>query len=136
MIESAAASPASPFRHRVKPRWAEIDQQGVVFHMWYLAYFDDAMLAYFLTRGLPLGSIGMHIVHTEIDWKGSVRQGDDVQIGVRPLQVGNTSFTLQFEVFRGEAETPEVVGKTVYVYVAPDGSGKQPIPHALRAALQ
>lgn len=135
MIESAAIA-SEPFRHRVKVRWGEIDQQGVVFHPWYFVYFDDAMLAFFIERGLPLGSIGLHLVHSEIDWKGAVRQADDVQISVRPAHVGNSSFMLEFQVFRNDQPTPEVIAKTVYVYVDPKSGGKQPLPPALRAALQ
>ena len=30
------------FTHRFDVRYLEADQQGVVFNMWYLAYFDDA----------------------------------------------------------------------------------------------
>ena len=44
-------SRAVPFRFPVSVRYLEVDQQGVVFNMWYLAYFDDAMTA-FLAAGV------------------------------------------------------------------------------------
>jgi len=32
-----------PFRHRLRPRYAECDAQGVVFNAHYLAYLDISM---------------------------------------------------------------------------------------------
>lgn len=127
------------FVHRVNVRFLELDSHAHVFHMWYLAYFDDTMTAYFLNRGVPYGEIRLQIVHTEIDWKSSARRGDVVHVTVRPVRVGSTSFTLEFEVLRGEERTSVAVGRTVYVHVGNDGRGKQvkkplsgPLMNALR----
>ena len=32
------------FRYRFRPRYYEIDRQGVLFNMWYLGYVDTAQL--------------------------------------------------------------------------------------------
>ena len=40
-----------PFTHPVEVRYLEADQQGVVFNMWYLAYFDDAFSGLCSTAG-------------------------------------------------------------------------------------
>jgi acyl-CoA thioester hydrolase len=40
------------FTHPVQVRYHEIDQQGVVFNMWYLAYLDEAMSAFIEANGL------------------------------------------------------------------------------------
>ena len=37
----------------VAVRYLEVDAQGVVFNAWYLAWFDEAMAAFFADRGLP-----------------------------------------------------------------------------------
>ena len=47
-----SAARTTIYRHRV--RYLEADQQGVVFNMWYLGYFDEAM-AQFLEEGGALG---------------------------------------------------------------------------------
>ena len=126
------------FVHPVHVRFLELDSHAHVFHMWYLAYFDDAMTAYFLNRGVPYEDIFLQIVHTEIDWKSGARRGDVVHIAVRPVRMGTTSFTLEFEVLRGEERTPVALGRTVYVHVGNDGQGgqvKKALPDALRRAL-
>ena len=126
------------FTHRVDVRYLEVDQQGVVFNMWYLAYFDDAMTAFMHAGGLPYQrmldeGVDVQLVHTEVDWRGAVGWGDDVAVAVSLARRGTTSFTLDFQVLN--AGEPVVDGRTVYVVVATDGSGKRPIPHVLAVAL-
>ena len=124
--------------HPTTVRYFEVDAQNVVFNMWYLAYFDEAMTGFFAARGYPYAllvedGVDTQLVHTELDWTSSVTWGDDVTVGVRTAALGTTSFTLEFTVRRG-AEI-SCVGRTVYVVVATDGSGKLPIPDKLRAVL-
>ncbi len=38
---------SAPFVHRIRPRYAEVDQQGVVFNAHWLTYFDDACTRFF-----------------------------------------------------------------------------------------
>ncbi len=130
--------PSHAFVHPVAVRYLEVDRQGVVFHMWYLAYFDDAMTAYLAAVGAPyddlLGAgLDVQLVHTEIDWTGRLGFGDDAAIAVSTERVGTTSFTLRFTALRSAA--PVAAGRTVYVVVAADGSGKRDVPDTLRAAL-
>jgi acyl-CoA thioester hydrolase len=128
----------TPFSHTVDVRYLEVDQQGVVFNMWYLAYLDDAMSAFLAYRGLPYvdmlaAGYDVQLVHTELDWSGSLRWGDRPAVDVGLARRGRTSFTLQFAVRLGS----EVVAtaSTVYVVVATDGSGKCDIPPLIDKAL-
>ena len=129
---------SQPFTHRVDVRYLEVDQQGVVFNMWYLAYFDDAMTAFLDHGGLKYQDMlaagyDVQLVHADLDWRGGVGWGDDVEVAVSLARRGTTSFTLDFQVLR--AGTAVVDGRVVYVVVATDGSGKTPIPDALVSAL-
>ncbi len=127
-----------PFVHPLTVRYLEVDQQGVVFNMWYLAYFDDAMTAFLAAVGFPYrellaAGVDVQLVHTELDWTGGLGFGEDAAVAVATERVGTTSFTLRFTALRsGE---PVAVGRTVYVVVATDGSGKRDVPDRLRAAL-
>ena len=129
----------APFTHHVNVRYLEVGQQGVVFNMWYLAYFDDAMTAWMAQRGLPYDEMvaagfDAQIVHVELDWQGSAGWGDDLAIGIDVERVGTTSFTLRFVAHVGDR--PVVTASTVYVVVATDGSGKREVPTILLAALK
>jgi acyl-CoA thioester hydrolase len=128
-----------PFRHPVHVPYYQVDQQRVVFNMWYLGWFDDAMTAYLASIGFPYDEMtrngyDVQLVHTELDWSAGVRFGDDVVVEVNPTSVGTTSLTLEYAVRRGD-ETP-VTARTVYVVVGIDGSGKRAVPELLRAALE
>ena len=110
-----------------------------MFNMWYLAYFDEAMTGFLDANHLPYavlqaGGHDVQVVHTELDWRGALRWGDTARVRVRPESVGRTSFTLAFEV-RGDAEDLLVTGRTVYVCIRLDGSGKTAIPDDLRTVL-
>jgi acyl-CoA thioester hydrolase len=130
---------ASPvFEYAFSPRYLEVDQQGVVFNMWYLGYFDDAMAAFLAHLGHPYPQLlaagdDVMLVRSELDWSSGVSFGDAVAVGVSVEAIGTTSFTLGFVVRRGEATTCR--GRTVYVMIGTDGSGKRPIPATLRSAL-
>jgi acyl-CoA thioester hydrolase len=124
------------YRHKV--RYYEADQQGVVFNMWYLGYFDEAMTLYLEEGGLDYrkmldAGFDVQLVHSEIDWKAPLRWPDTAEIEVALASAGRTSFSLSFAVTANGTEVAG--GRTVYVVVATDGSGKQPLPDLLRTAI-
>jgi acyl-CoA thioester hydrolase len=136
MTEAPAPTRTTTYRHPV--RYFEVDQQGVVFNMWYLGYFDEAMTAHLDEGGLAYpdmlaGGYDVQLVHTEIDWKAPLRWRQDAVVEVSLRRMGTTSFELAFAVTAGDVEV--AAGRTTYVVVATDGSGKLPIPERLRSAL-
>ncbi len=123
----------------VEPSYFQFDQQGVVFNMWYFAWFDEAMARFLGEAGYPYltmmaDGLDVQLAHTEADWRAGVRYGESVTVDVATEHVGATSFTLSFTV-RAGAQL-RATARTVYVVVATDGSGKQPVPPKLRAALE
>ena len=131
----------------IVPRYAEVDQQGVVFNGHYLTWFDEACTAFLdhldvTYPGLIAGGHDIQVVHSEIDFKGPVRWRDSVRVEVHCEAVGSTSFTLGFTVWRSkdgnDADTeqqPAVRGRNVYVVVSTDDWAKRQIPPTLREAL-
>src|ERR1700761_7767233 len=86
----------------------QFDQQGVVFNMWYFAWFDDAMTEFLGEVGYPYlamtaDGLDVQLVHTEADWQDAVRYGDAVTVDVATERIGFTSFTLSF-IVRGGAQ--------------------------------
>jgi acyl-CoA thioester hydrolase len=124
------------YQHQV--RYFEVDQQGVVFNMWYLGYFDEAMSLFLQEGGLAYSDMlaagyDVQLVHSDIDWQSSLRWPDPAEVEVSLAEAGRTSFVLAFEVRTGG--TLVATGRTVYVVVATDGSGKRPIPDVIGKAL-
>jgi acyl-CoA thioester hydrolase len=127
----------------IVPRYAEIDQQSVVFNGHYLTWFDDALTGYFDHLGvaypdLMADGLDMQLVHTDIDYAAPVRWRDSVRVSVDCEQVGTTSFTISFSVLRtrnGSQEVTAVRGRNIYVIVSTDDWTKRAVPDALRSAL-
>jgi acyl-CoA thioester hydrolase len=119
------------------PRFYEIDGQGVMFNMWYLAYVDEAVDAFFVERGLPyrewrgLG-FDVHVVHVDLDFNAGVRNRDRTEILVSTSRIGGKSFTLDF-AFRRDGETA-CTGGIVYAAVSTEG-GTITLPDRLVEAL-
>jgi acyl-CoA thioester hydrolase len=127
----------------IVPRYAEVDQQGVVFNGHYLTWFDEACTAFLddvdATESALFGTgHDLQVVHTEIDYVAPVRWRDAVRVTVRCERIGTTSFTLAFTVLHSRPGLPEqtaVRGRTVYVVVSPQDWAKRPVPDELCAAL-
>ena len=114
------------FEYSMPVRYFEMDQQGVGFNAWYLAYLDEAMSAFLVHRGLPYAELvaGGHdlmLVHTELDWTGSLRWGDAGAVRVEVARLGTTSLTLAFDVRAGDLSVCRA--RSVYVCIGTDGSG-------------
>jgi acyl-CoA thioester hydrolase len=133
----------SAFSLPVVPRYAEIDQQGVVFNGHYLTWFDEACTGFLDHLGVTYPGLiatghDVQVVHSEIDYVAGVRWRDVVRVAVECDRIGTTSFTLRFSVLRSNADTDEqlaIRGHNVYVVVSTDDWGKRPIPEVLREAL-
>jgi acyl-CoA thioester hydrolase len=131
-----------PFSLPIVPRYAEVDQQGVVFNGHYLTWFDEASTAFFDYLGLPFTTfnswgLDVQVVHAELDYLGPVRWRDSVRVAATCESIGTTSFTLRFDVLRrGEGvEVVAVRGRNVYVVVSTDDWAKRDLPSRLRDAL-
>lgn len=131
------------FSFPVVPRYAEIDQQGVVFNGHYLTWFDETFGALLdhLDESYPdliASGFDVQVVHSEVDYLAPVRWRDAVRVTAQCERLGATSFTLGFTVLSSDAATterPVVTGRNVYVVVSTADWAKRPIPDPLRTAL-
>ncbi len=127
------------FTYTAPVRYLEVDQQGVVFNMWYLAYMDEAFGAFISQTAswhdVFEAGVDAQVVHTELDWSGSLKWGDQIHVDVTVPARGRTSFTVEFLIHAGDSALPIVTARTVYVCIATDGSGKVEPPQLLLDAL-
>jgi acyl-CoA thioester hydrolase len=127
-----------PFVHRIRPRYAEVDQQGVVFNAHWLTYFDDACTRFFESLGYTpneafFGEFDVMIVKAVLEWEGPAGFDDWVDIVVDPIRLGTKSFDLRFRAsIAGRAACTGVI---TYVNVLPSTHESGPIPEDLRARL-
>lgn len=131
---------------RIVPRYAEIDQQGVVFNGHYLTWFDEACTALLDDHAVDYAQlmstgVDFKVVHSEIDYLTSVRWRDSVRVEAACDHIGTSSFAVTFTVLRTAPDDPHgneqvaVRGRNVYVVVSTDTWEKRDVPAELRRAL-
>jgi acyl-CoA thioester hydrolase len=113
-------------------RYAEVDGQGVVFNAHYLLYCDEAMAAFCRARAVGPIADRVQLVTSTLTWTSAARWGDVVDVDVRCLRVGTTSFVLRFEIAAGERACCTV--ETTYV-LTDESWRPTPVPDDVRAAL-
>jgi len=131
----------SDFRHleRLRVRWAEVDLQHIVFNGHYLMYFDTAVAGYWRALALPYHDTmaaldgDLYVRKATLDYEGSARYDDQLDVGIRCARMGNSSMLLQAAVFRGPQRL--VHGELVYVFADPATQTAQPVPAALREVV-
>jgi acyl-CoA thioester hydrolase len=85
------------FVHREPVRFRDTDGMGHVNNAVFSTYLEQARLAWFGTdEKNPLADV--ILARTEIDFRSPVRSGEVVEIGVRPVRLGNKSFELEYEL--------------------------------------
>ena len=89
------------FFERLRVRWAEIDAQHIVFNAHYLMYFDTAIAGYWRGMALPYQETmralegDLYVRKATVEYLGSARYDDVVDVGVRCERIGNSS--IQFD---------------------------------------
>src|SRR5450631_1644231 len=85
------------FLERLRVRWAEIDAQQIVFNGHYLTYFDTAVAGYWRALAMPYAQTmtrlggDLFVRKASLEYEGSARYDDLLDIGLRCVRVGNSS---------------------------------------------
>jgi len=129
----------APFVHQVRPRYAEVDQQGVVFNAHWLTYFDDACTRFFEWLGYTpneafFGEFDFMIVKAVLEWEGPAGFDEIVDIAVEPVRLGTKSFDLRYRAAVGTRAA--CVGVITYVSVTPSTHESSAIPPDVRTKLE
>ncbi len=106
------------FRHKIKVRYAETDQMGIVHHSNYIIYFEEARTALMESIGKPYhemerDGILIVVIESYVKYIKPARFGDELEISVRFERMG-VKFRFYYEVFRGEEKIAE--GYTTHVF--------------------
>ncbi len=106
------------FSHPLEVRFRDLDALGHVNHATVVTYLEVARTAWWLQRlaGRPFEAEGFLLARVEVDYRKPIHLGDEVQVRLRVLQVGATSFVLGYQVLReggaqvlAEAQTVQVL---------------------------
>jgi acyl-CoA thioester hydrolase len=128
----------TPFTHRLRVRYSECDQQGVVFNGHYLFYYDVALNELWRERiGLyqEMVARGFDVVVAEarIRYRAGAHFDDEIDIDMAVAHLGTTSLVIH-PVFRvGKRLVAD--GEIRHVFVDSTTLAKKAMPDDIRAAL-
>jgi acyl-CoA thioester hydrolase len=126
------------FTHRLRVRYSECDQQGVVFNGHYLFYYDVALTELWRALVGDYGQMvgdGYDLVVAEARiryWEGA-RFDELLEVSMPVAHLGTTSMIVR-PVFRvGERLIAD--GEVRHVFIDPASKGKREMPEMVRSAL-
>jgi acyl-CoA thioester hydrolase len=127
------------FIYRLRVRYSECDAQKVVFNARYGQYVDLAILEFLRTLDLAEqlihGPLDFQLVKQTVEWKAPARFDQVLDIGVRTLTLGTTSFTLNCDFRIAGATALIATVQTIYVLVDAQTLTKTPLPADVRTNL-
>ena len=116
--------------------------QKIVFNGHYLTYIDTAIAEYWREIGLPYphGYVDrykndVYLRKATMEYLGSARYDDQLDICCRVARLGRSSMTFLFEIHREAEDKPLVSAELVYVNADPSSMKAAPLPDDVRARV-
>jgi acyl-CoA thioester hydrolase len=130
---------ASPIVCRLRVRYHECDQQGVVFNAHYFTYFDialtEAWRALFGSYGAMIEQgIDVVVAEAQARFLAGARFDDELELRWWVQRLGNTAMSTRIDVVRNGQTLVE--GTMRHVFVRAGSTEKLPIPDTVRERLE
>ncbi|MGE4169990.1 MAG: acyl-CoA thioesterase [Candidatus Margulisiibacteriota bacterium] len=117
----------------------DTDAAGILYFANQFRFAHDAFEELMASEGLSFQRLFDHepyifvIVHAESDYFSSLKVGDGIQVKTWISYIGESSFHISYDVFKGEVLTGRA--KTVHVCIGKASRAKQSLPDEIRALL-
>jgi acyl-CoA thioester hydrolase len=129
----------SPFTHRFRVRYSEVDQQSVVFNSRYLEYADVIITEYWRAIDLHFSgedALEFHVVKAVVEFKAPIRADEEIDGTAITTRIGSSSVTTEIAFFGlGGEEDLRASITLVHVHVDLDNGRPIPIPDTARTRL-
>ncbi len=135
------AEPRSAYKafRSISTRWSDNDAYGHVNNVVYYQWFDTAVNAWLIEKGLldvQAGeAIGL-VVETQCHYFEPLAFPQGIQAGLRVAQLGRSSVRYEIGIFAEGAATCAAQGYFVHVYVNRQTRRPHPLPVQLSSALK
>lgn len=111
-------------RTRLRVRYAETDQMGIVYHSNYLVWFEVGRSELFRELNLPYTQfeeqgLGLAVVEANCRYRKPSRYDDELVIVTKIDHMSSRTVTFSYLVYREETLLTE--GKTVHVFINKEG---------------
>ena len=126
------------FTTEVQLRFRDLDAMGHVNNVVYLTYCELARTQFYMKHAFKrsLHDIDFILAHVDIDYVAAAEWGDQVEVSVWPTKIGESSFTLAYEI--REKRSSRLLAKSSSIQVSYDYGTKKtkPIPPEFRKMLE
>jgi len=126
------------FKTSVRVRWMECDAQGIVYNGAYLGYLEIGQAEYYRNLGFAIyiipqsGYFDFAVVKSTQEFKASAKVDEIIELYVRVSKIGNTSLTLQLEIYPEDSDRLLTTIETVYVGYDAATETSRPVPDDIR----
>ncbi|HYF17809.1 MAG TPA: thioesterase family protein [Ramlibacter sp.] len=133
--------PRSAYRtfRTITTRWMDNDAYGHVNNVVYYSWFDTAVNAHLVERGvldIEAGpTIGL-VIETQCNYFAPLAFPQDVEAGLRVAKLGTSSVRYEVGLFAAGGADTAAKGHFVHVYVDRHSRRPVPLPAELRAVLE
>ena len=126
------------FKTPVRVRWMECDAQGIAYNGAYLGYLEIGQAEYYRNLGFAIytipksGYFDFAVVKSTLEFKAPAKVDEIIELHVRVSNIGNTSLTLNMEIYPEASERLLTSIEAIYVgYDAATESTKR-VPDDIR----
>jgi 1,4-dihydroxy-2-naphthoyl-CoA hydrolase len=125
-----------------KVRMHDTDMAGILYFPRQFRFAHDALEDFVESESLSFQQVFHHenfvfvIVHAEADYMEPLRVGDHLEVHLTVERIGNSSFTVNYLIYRKSDQLLVGTAKTVHVTLDGKSRTKIPIPEILRNKLQ
>jgi acyl-CoA thioester hydrolase len=122
----------------VRVRWMECDAQGIVYNGAYLGYLEIGQSEYYRNLGFAIyiipqsGYFDFAVVKSTQEFKAPAKVDEIIELHVRVSNIGNTSLTLNLEIYPEGSDRLLTSIETVYVGYDAATESSRPVPDAIR----
>jgi acyl-CoA thioester hydrolase len=124
---------------RVRVRYADTDQMGIVYYANYLVWFEVARTEWLRDSGwsyreMESAGIALPVIEAHCEYRHAARYDDELDIHTRATLLTAVRIRFDYEVRRGGQASPAAVGHTVHAALDPSGRPCR-LPERVRALL-
>ena len=126
------------FHTSLRVRWVECDAQGIVYYGAYMDYLEVGQSDYFRNLGFSIyklaevGYFDTAVVKVTLEYKAPARVDDMLDIFVRVSHIGNTSITMDMEIYSQENDQLLTISRAIYVGYDASTATTKPVPADIR----
>lgn len=113
-------------RTRVRVRYADTDQMGVVYYANYLVWFEIGRTEWLRESGwsyrdMEAAGISLPVIEAHCEYRQSARYDDEIEIRTEAQVLTPVRIRFDYEARRTAGETVSAMGYTVHAAIGADG---------------